>query len=113
MNKKITIISNDKNNYIILKNLIDSIGLNNYFTVLKNTVSIKNCSKKIKIEKKSNFKLKDNYSYNFLYSNKVFKIEKKKYQYLKMYNLEYYFFWIINSHLKGLYSSVKKKNCLI
>ena len=113
MNKKITLISNDKNNYIILKNLIDSIGLNNYFTVLKNTDLIKNCLKKINIEKKSNFKLKDNYSYNFLYSNKVFKIEKKKYQYLKMYNLEYYFFWIINSHLKGLYSSVKKKNCLI
>ena len=53
MNKKIALISKCNNSYVILKNLIDSIDLKDYFTVLKNTDLIKNCSKKIKIEKKS------------------------------------------------------------
>ena len=77
MNKKIAIISNSNNNYIVLKNLIDSICLNDYFLVLKNTDTNKNYPKKIEIEKRNKTKLKDNCSYNFLYSNKIFKIEKK------------------------------------
>lgn len=113
MNKKIAIVSNSHNDYVILKNLIDSIRLNDHFMVLKSTDSDKNYLKSIKIEKKNKFKLKDNYTYNFLYSKKTFKIEKKKYLYLKMFNLEYYFFWIINSFLKGLYSKEKRKNFLI
>lgn len=113
MNEKITLISNSNNNYTVLKNLIDSICLNDYFAVLKSTDLDKNYLKTIKIEKKNKFKIKDSYSYNFLYSNKIFKIEKKKYIYLKKFNLEYYFFWIINSFLKGLYSDEKKNKFLI